>query len=261
MPTPHGAKGDDFAAWKKSVEQRLRTALARTATRPKLNVSNGGFDVTGGGAVRIFGAGGLELITEAGVPIFSARSWGPPYSEPDGDPQPMVQLKRSDGATVFLLGDPLPLVDDYQQFFAWYDRAGNIIFGDDTTTGTGLARPYTSYSITGPQDIVTLTSTAAFAEAHSIAGYVQSPRLAVPASFIAPAGGPAEAQIVHAGTGTVVAGPTAVPAGTNVAPFYVFNVPDTVDMFSHQYFSVQTRRVSGTGNVVSRVFSAHGIQS
>lgn len=261
--TPWGAKYDDFEGWKRSVEKRLRQALARTATRPAQTVEEGGFDVTNDGAVRIFGSGGLTLTSGDGVDIFSAKGWNAPYNEPDGDPQPIVQMRRADGTVSFYQGDPLPDVDGYQQFWAWYDRQGTIVFGDDTTTGRGLARPYGAFGVVA-QDAkgdVTLTSTAAFADAHIIAGPVQNPRMQVPVSAIAPATGAGEVRIWHGASSTVCAGPTAIPAGTSVAPFYEFAVPASVPMFSFQYFSVQTRRVSGTGNITSRVYSAHGDQS
>lgn len=263
MPTPEGAKYDDFAEWKRSVERRLRQALAQGASRPQMEVSEGGFDVTNNGAVRIFGSGGLTLTSGDGVDIFSAKGWPDPYNEPDGDAQPMVQIKRADGSIAFFLGDPLPNVDGYQQFWAWYDRQGTIVFGDDTTSGRGLARPYGAMSVipaTSAGD-VTLTSTTSFADSHIIAGPVQNPRMQIPVSASAPATGPGEVRVWHGASGTVCAGPTAIPAGTNVAPFYEFDVPASVAMFSHQYFSVQTRRVSGTGNITSRVYNAHGDQS
>lgn len=263
MGTPVAAKHDDFTSWKRSVETRLRQALSRAATRPALGVDSGGFDVRNDGAVRIFGSGGLSLFTGADVEVFSAKGWAGAYAEPDGDPQPMIQIKRSDGSMAFFLGDPLPFTDGYQQFWAFYDRAGTIVVSDDTTSGRGIARPYLSYNILDENgtDYVTLTSTAVFATAHIIAGYVQNPRMSVPVTCNAPGTGAAEIRIIHLATGEVVAGPTAVPAGTSAAPFYAFNVPESVGMFSYQYFDVQTRRTSGTGNIQSRVWSAHGMQS
>lgn len=263
MGTPQAAKHDDFLEWKRSVERRLREALSRAATRPALGLNNGDFVVSNNGQVRVEGSGGLSLVSGDGVEVFSVKGWGDSYLEPDGDPQPMTILRRADGSLAFLLGDPIPDVDGYQQFWAFYDRAGTIIFGDDTTSGRGLARPYTSLEVTpeGANAFVTLTSTATFADSHTISGYVQSPKLAIPVTAVAPATGAAEVRVWHGASSTVCAGPTAIAAGASVAPFYIFEVPPSVAMFSHQYFSVQTRRTSGTGNVQSRVFSAHGIQS
>lgn len=263
MGTPAAAQHDDFTEWKRSVEARLRQALARAATRPSLVLNQGDFVVSNNGQLRVEGSGGLSLVSGDGVEVFSAKGWGAPYLEPDGDPQPMTILRRADGSIAFLLGDPLPTVDGYQQFWALYDRAGNIIFGDDTTSGQGLARPYTSYEI-GDENAnayTTLVSTTTFADAHTIAGFVQNPKMTVPVTAIAPGTGPGEVRIWHGGTSTVCAGPTAIPAGTSVAPFYTFDVPPSIPLFTHQYFAVQTRRVSGTGNIQSRAWSAHGVQS
>lgn len=263
MGTPAAARHDDFAEWKTSVEKRLRQALSRAATRPQASISSGGVDITNDGALRILGSGGLTLISGDGVETFSARGWGGAYQEPDGEPQPMILMNRADGSLAFLLGDPLPGVDGYQQFWALYDRTGSIIFGDDTTSGRGLARPYMSFNVLDENgtDYVTLTSTTSFATAHTIAGFIQNPRMMVPVTATATAGGPGEIQIIHTATGTVVAGPTSIPVSSSISPFYNFLVPDAAGLFTHQFFEVQTRRVSGTGNIQSRVWSAHGMQS
>lgn len=261
MATPAAAEHDDFVEWKKWVERSIREALARGATRPQLNLTDGDFLINGG-SMTIEGDGGIAMKSAEGVEIFSAfgRSSEP---EPDGTPQPQVRMYRADGTPAFYLWDPLPLQDGYQQFFAWYDRFGNIIFGDDTTSGRGLARPYMRFQVLDENgtDYVTPASTASFLDVHTIAGYIQNPRLEVAVSATAPATGAGEVQIIKDGTGEILAGPTSIPAGTTVAPFYEFNVPGNLDMWSYQYFNVQTRRVSGTGNIQSRVWSASGVQS
>lgn len=261
MGTPLSAEHDDFAAWKNKIEQQLRLALARSATRPRLNITSGDFEVHNNGAIRVFGTGGLRLVSADAVSTFAVYGRGDSYTDPNGNPQPIIQIFRNDGSAVFQLADPLPLQDGYNQFWAWYDRTGSQVLGDDTTSGKGLARPYLSYDVSSGDDTVTLVSTATFAEAHLIAGYVQNPRMAVPVSVLAPSTGAGEVRIRHTGTGSIVAGPTAVPANTNVAPFYEFNVPAAVNMFEFHYFAVETRRTSGTGNMQSRVFNASGLQS
>lgn len=263
MGVSPAAQHDDFTEWKASVEARLRQALARGANRPALQLNNGDFVVSNNGQLRVEGSGGLSLVSGDNVEIFSAKGWGAPYLEPDGDPQPMTIMRRADGSVAFFLGDPLPAVDGYQQFWALYDRSGNVIFGDDTTSGLGLARPYMSYEVQNENAnaFVTLTSTTTFADAHTIAGFVQNPRMTVPVTAIAPATGAGEVRIWHGGTSTVCAGPTVIPTGGSVAPFYTFDVPPGIPLFTHQYFAVQTRRTTGTGNIQSRAWSAHGVQS
>jgi hypothetical protein len=261
MPVPVGAEHDDFTEWKKSVERRLREALSRAATRPQLGISSGDFEINGG-SMTIRGDGGLTMVSSAGVPIFSVKGQtGEP--EPDGDPQPEVRMYRADGSVAFYMWDPLPFQDGYQQFWAWFDRSGNTILADDANSGVGLARPYMAYAISNDngKDDVTPTSTAAFQTVHTIAGFLQNIKMSVPVTAIAPATGAGEVQIVFAGTGEVVAGPTAIPAGTQIAPFYTFQIPQNLTMWTHQYFYVQTRRTSGTGNITSRIWSAHGVQS
>lgn len=261
MGTPAAARHDDFAQWKKEVDAKLRQALSRAATRPQGGVSSGDF-VIEGGSMTVKGDGGLSLVSSGNIPIFSVQGQMS-EADPDGNPQPEVRMYRADGSVAFYMWDPLPLQDGYQQFWAWFDRNGNTILADDTTSGRGLARPYIPYEIKNENgsDFVTLTSTAAFADAHWISGWIQNPRMKVPMTVTAPATGPGEVQIVDDATGAILAGPTAVPVGTSIAPFYEFNVDPSTNMWEYHYFRVQTRRVSGTGNIQSRVWSAYGVQS
>jgi hypothetical protein len=261
MATPAAARRDDFAEWKRSVDAKLKQALSRAATRPQGGVASGDFEINGG-AMTIRGDGGLSMISADGVPVFSVKGQtGEP--DPDGHPQPEVRMYRADGSVAFYMWDPLPFQDNYQQFWAWFDRNGNVLLGDDTTSGRGLARPYLPYEVKNENgsDYVTPTSTASFLDVHYISGWIQNPRMKVPMSVTAPATGPGEVQIVDDATGAILAGPTTVPAGTTIAPFYEFNVDPTSNMWEYHYFRVQTRRPSGTGNIQSRVWSAYGVQS
>lgn len=261
MGTPAAARHDDFTEWKKSVEARLRQALSRSATRPQLGITSGDFEINGG-SMTIRGDGGLSMKSAEGVEIFSAfgRTGEP---EPDGSPQPQVRMYRADGTPAFYLWDPLPLQDGYRQFWSWYDREGNLLVGDDANSGRGLARPYVPWAVRNENgsDYVTPNSTASFLDVHYITGWIQHPKVKVPMSVIAPATGAGEVQIVDDVSGAILAGPTAVPAGTSIAPFYEFNVDPISNMWEYHYLRVQTRRTSGTGNIQSRVWSAYGVQS
>lgn len=261
MGTPAAARRDDFAEWKRSVDAKLKQALSRAATRPQGGVTSGDF-VIEGGSMTIKGDGGLTLVSADGIGVFSVKGQMS-EPDPDGNPQPEVRMYRADGSVAFYMWDPLPLQDNYRQFWAWYDRNGNLLLGDDTTSGRGLARPYIPYGVTNENgsDFVTPTSTASFTDAHWISGWVQNPRMKVPMTVIAPSTGAGEVQILDDASGQVVAGPTTVPINTQIAPFYEFNVDPTFNMWEYHYFRVQTRRTSGTGNIQSRVWSAYGVQS
>lgn len=259
--TPAASDYDDFPEWKKWVESQIRTALGRSVSRPALGVSSGNFEVNGG-IVKVSGDGGISMVSTAGVEIFSARGQTSEAAG-NGTPQPEVRMYRADGTPAFYMWDPFPDYDTFGQFWAWYDRGGNIVVGDDVITGRGLARPYMHYNIIDENggNWVTPASTASFYDAHTVAGYVQNPWVEIAVTAIAPSTGAGEVQIKVDGTGEVVAGPTAIPAGTSVAPFYRFQVPDNIGIWSYQYFDVETRRVSGTGNIQSRVWSAYGVQT
>lgn len=101
----------------------------------------GNSTISGGRRLVVADGGGIRLEAADGTVIFEMlSSTGNP--EPDGDPQPMVLMRRADGTVALSLEDPLPNLDGYRQILRLWDRSGNEIFAEDATGGEGLARPY-----------------------------------------------------------------------------------------------------------------------
>jgi len=138
------------------------------------------------------------------------------------------------------------------------DVAGNILVDDDAS-GQGLARPYLAWSVTSNSDLETTTS-ATFAELFLAAAHRQHPRVSIALSAVGGASTAGEVQVVHVPTGTVIAGPTVVPAGGTIAPFYEVTLPAGVHE-DWTYLAVQARRTSGASTISVRVFGIEGIES
>jgi len=100
--------------------------------------------IIGRGGLEIRENGFFQLVTPSGTRVFYVGPYGP--NRPDGQPQQSVVVRRDDGTLAFdiLDGDPFGGSPPYAQYWAFYDRTGNIIFGDDRDSGVGLARPYLS---------------------------------------------------------------------------------------------------------------------
>lgn len=93
-----------------------------------------------GGVLSVEG-GQLQLVTDAGIPLFYVGPVQP--SKPDGSPQQGITIRRADGTAMLALYDAFPAADGtLNQAANWFDRYGNTVLADDTDSGQGLARPY-----------------------------------------------------------------------------------------------------------------------
>lgn len=119
------------------IEQKIDRKIAeyaRSGSSRNMSLSAGGRFTIKGGA----------LVVTAGDGSTSAYFGGIYPAMPDGNLQPGMILRREDGSIAAALYDPTPdpaSPDGFKQFFAIYDRAGNIVFSDDTASGQGHARP------------------------------------------------------------------------------------------------------------------------
>jgi hypothetical protein len=116
------------------VQQMIDTSIGkamRSVSPRGASLSEGDFTITGGTLKVLAPDGGNSFWLGSIVPAL-----------PDGSYQPGFILRREDGTLAAALFDPTPVPGDYHQFFALYDRAGNVIVSDDTNSGQGIARPY-----------------------------------------------------------------------------------------------------------------------
>lgn len=85
----------------------------------------------------------------------------PSLNKPNGNRQQGFMMWRDSGDLAFALYDPLPLVSGYHQFWSFWDRDGNIVLSDDTTSGFGLSSPGISVAMPINSDPTTWPSTTA----------------------------------------------------------------------------------------------------
>jgi len=221
--------------------------------------SAAGIKVGAGGGVSI-GAGGSLTVEDpdGGSSLFSIGALGATFNRPDGTPQPATLLRRDDGTLAFAVYDPVPTVDGYQQYLAVYDRAGNIIAGDDTTSGQGLARPWVAGALY-PSRFGELLPTTMAAFEELFAGWLrkQHPYLTVVAWGATDAGTTGELRAVV--NGAQLGGTAALPDFSFTA--YTFFAPVVGAHLENLRISLEGRRTGGTGNVRVGPLGVWGEQS
>lgn len=183
---------------------------------------------------------------------------------PDGSgrQQRVVFMARDDGTAAIQLGDlGTTPGHTHQQAAQWFDRTGNVVLADDTTSGQGIARPYIPIGqwVSQGQPIDTTTSST-FVTLQSLVGYRQHPQLAaqalVESSDSATTG---EVRIVDQANNVV--GPVQTVAGNY---FGYVNFTVTAMVGAHEsglVLSLQGRRTAGTGTIGAAGTQAYGVQS
>lgn len=240
--------------WKRieqMIDERVAKAM-RSAPLRNAGLSSGGrFTIRGGALVVEHASGALSSYIGGVTPAL-----------PDGSSQPGFILYREDGSLAAALYDPDPDPvgpGDYKQFFAIYDRGGDIIVSDDTTSGEGLARPYIPSSFYRARygDWVTTTS-GTFETLFTAVMYKQHPRLYVTAwasnDTVAAAG---EVRVTVNGVAWGSVATTGFGIGSHA--FGPIDVPG--DLWAPLTVSIQARVTSGGGGVRVEPSVAIGMQS
>lgn len=207
--------------------------------------------------------GRLAIKSRDGVDqIILGRTDDPTRKAPDGNPQMVFYVYRSTGEAALTLEDAAPAVDGFQQYLAIWDRAGNIIMGDDTTSGQGLARPYLPvpfYPFLNPPSIT--TNAATFTTLMRSAAHAkQHPRIKVGVTVYADAGTTGEVRLWDATNGVRIGSALTIPANSwadyNIGPADLGGSHmGTVDL------DIQARRTGGAGNIGVQVIGAFAVQS
>ena len=171
-------------------------------------------------------------------------------------------LSRSTGEIALSLEDPLPAVDGFHQYLALWDRAGNVIMGDDTTSGQGLARPYVPIPFYPyPAAPIQTTTSGSFTTLmRAAAAFHQHPRVQVGVLVQSSASTTGEVRLYDSTNGVQV-GPTLTIPGGDFSNYMLGpaalggNHMDTLDL------DVQARRLTGAGTIGVQVTTAYGVQS
>lgn len=235
----------------------LKKRLRRLETRRSLgnsSISEGDLSVTSGGAFRVVDAGdGHEVGRIGALPSWANRS--------DGSPQPGVLFNREDGTLAGFLGDLNATTPPYRQAWQILDRAGHVVFADDTNSGQGIALPYLTFGMPVGNGVPTDTTTSGtFTTLQAVAGYWMSPKLLGQILIYASDGATAgQVRIVDengaqlGATITVAAGAFQWVTWGPVTPPGSFGDPKTLNF--------QARRTAGTGTIGLRASTVIGVQS
>lgn len=192
----------------------------------------------------------------------SAVYGGGGFKRPDGTPQMGTVLYRDNGQIAFAIWDDSPLAPPgYQQYWAWFDRSGRVVFSDDTDSGWGLATPYIPSGVWINNDTTQwpAQTSATFTPAWDSYYRVQHNKLYVDFLMYVDAGTTGEARLTIEGTQY---GPTISAAGVGYGNFaQVLDVPQALHQNGYVHLSIEQRRVSGAGNVRVSPRIAYGRQT
>ncbi|MDP5184790.1 hypothetical protein QOZ88_19325 [Blastococcus sp. BMG 814] len=245
IPLPPGLWERIRAVVRDEVGKLLRSGFLRSAS-----IGEGGLTLRGGF---------LRLKHDGdGVETFYVGPVSPDL--PDGSKQPGVIIRRNDGTIALHLYDPIPSEGDYNQFLAWRDRQGHVVFSDDTDSGQGIALPYIPFAFyrSRNEDWPVVTSTA-WTTVYRAKGPKQQPKLYVETwGANNTDGATGQVRVLVNGTELATPGDTAsgVVRGFNFGPAAVSG-----DHLSTLSIEVQARMVSGAGGVQVGVGTVQGRQS
>jgi hypothetical protein len=230
---------DFFDKLRAMVRQEVADAMRSGASR-SMSITDGRFTVKGG-----------ALVLEAADGDTSFYLGGVTPALPDGTYQPGWIVYREDGSIAAAMYDPDPDPDgpgDYKQFFALYDRAGNVIISDDTFSGQGIARPYISgtFARTRWVDMTVQTASDTFETLWTGRVYKQHPRLEV--SYRASMDATATTGETRVMVNGVQLGATATE-GFAVATRYAGPAAVAGDHMAALTVEIQGRRTSATGTL------------
>ncbi|MFG2826122.1 hypothetical protein ACGFWI_01345 [Streptomyces sp. NPDC048434] len=215
----------------------------------------------GAGGVRIVNGGRHAMDTSSGVRMVDIGAIADErFDHPDGTPQQAMWLRREDGTLLFSC---FAGTGGGTQAWSWRDRSENQVVADDTTSGSGLARPYLPVQLTpafdGGWDYWPRTSATSMAELWYGIVYKQQPRIVVAVEAAMDTSG-ATGFIEVRINGVAQGSPTSI--GFTALPYTLG--PFDLGKFAHMQqitVSLMGRRNTGTGAIRASVTSAYTIQS
>jgi hypothetical protein len=163
-----------------------------------------------------------------------------------------VALYRNDGSLAF---------DVFAGFVGIYDRAGNYIVTDDTTSGQGTARPYIPFGAFADNSAPTQTTqSATFSTVSTLIGYKQHPKITAQILCRSDtAGTTGEARLIDQNGAQV--GPTITIPSADFSYHTIPASPLAGSYLAGISLNLQIRRTAGTGNISARGVSAWGVES
>lgn len=207
----------------------------------------------GAGGVRIVDGGRLSMDTPGGQRMVDIGAIEDPnFNHGDGSKQQAIWLRREDGSNFFACYAYPPLGSETQAW-TFYDREGNIIFAEDTNSGTGIAKPYIPLTapVSGDNTTWPHGTSATFAGISNSYNTKWQPHMRIYAVTAAVGTATGEVRLAIDGNPW---GPT-VSAGAVID--YTDLVPD-VRIGNLFLLEVQARRLTGTGSIAAQVFLIYG---
>lgn len=169
---------------------------------------------------------------------------------------------RGDDWQVRELRELRGLVRQLATAMQWLDSAGNVVVGEDTATGLGLARPYLPFGAWQPPASPIKTSSTTWATLETCTGYRHHPNVVATILVVTDASTTGDIQILSTagqvvGTHSTAAGTTeTVTIGPVAAP-----VDDPTTYPEPVTYQLQARVTSGAGQIGVRGLSLFGVQS
>lgn len=253
----------------KETQQQLGAFTGMTFSGNQINLGTGTEITVEDGALNVEGGNGVQVTEEGGITVHDQATnrgtfYAGIYNDGSGQfPDQMIfEVFRDDGTAGLICADlGTTPGHPHQQAVQWFDRTGNIVIADDTTSGVGLASPWIPAGafvdyLAAPTAV---TASATYASIQISQYYKQHPKLVVALVVRSDAGTTGNVRIVDE-LNNVIGTPIAVPA----ASFFIGQIGpvampggfgDSKNLF------IQAQRTAGTGNIGVRGMSAYGIQS
>lgn len=224
----------------------------------------GDFNIEGTGSVNVEGGGGIAIRNGGFVKIVDPTTGNQvaylgSADTIDGNPQMVVEIYRDDGTIALALGDfGIVPGHPHQQAIQWYDRSGNIVVADDTTSGVGLARPHVPLGMCADTNTTRWpgTNATAFTAIASCYAEIQQPRLSWYYNVYAPAGVTGQFRLVVGGTqvgSTFAVTNNAFGNFTGVAA-----IPAGIVFGQQVLIELQARVTVGSGTVIAQQLLLNG---
>lgn len=255
MPLPAERLPHDLKSLSRKIAALERQFRERNAAR-RLEAAT-----VGGGGLTVAEGGRFTMQTPSGVRMVDVgQISGPTWNHLDGSPQQAIHLRREDGSMAMSIRAQPSVQGVDTQAWTYWDRSGNPILAEDTTSGVGLALPYLPLAPWAPARYTDWLSTTSstFEDIHRATIYKMQPWASVTVGHTTDVSG-TTGQIQLTIGGTAYGSPTSVAFQISAVTVGPFQLPG--DFRSQVELRIQARRTAGTGNVRCHVLASSGLQS
>lgn len=234
---------DDFAQWKKGVEAKLDKLFTLAASRPSLNVVQGG---------------GFKVLDDDGnLIVFIGKLVNP--DDPSVDVGSGMIITRPDGSDLLIASR---LDADGAMTYSVINADGSEAFGLDTASGKGISNPWIGYP--APQSIQPSfwpgNTSGTYTEIARSLIHITHPYIYL-SGFVYADGASCTGRMEVQVNGVVV-GQAVESVNQAIVTFdQVVAVPDGVTIGETVGLSPFTRRTAGSGTIRGVIHTAIGRQS